>query len=160
MMEQATRRELRMTVPDLAAAGIALAAAVWTVIESGRWPAPDFVGGPAVVPRLVAAILTLCAGLLIWNAVRGRSSVVEEPLDRAKLRRLAIMMSVTASYAWALEGVGFLPATIAYLAVFAVVLGLRNWPLIGAYAVLLPSAFYAVFGLVLKVPLPPIQWPF
>lgn len=150
----------RMTVPDLVAAGMALAAAVWAVIESGQWPAPEFIGGPAVVPRIIAGILFIAAGALFWYAVRGQSEVIEEPLDIPKKQRIGTMVLVTATYAAALEPVGFLPSTIVYLAIFAVVLGLRRWGLIAAYAVLLPSAIYLVFGKVLKVPLPPTHWPF
>jgi putative tricarboxylic transport membrane protein len=150
----------RMTVPDIVAATLSLAAAVWAVIESGRWPAPEFIGGPAVVPRIIAAILFVAAGALFWYAVRGRSEIVEEPLDGAKKRRLGAMVLATAAYAAALEPVGFLPSTIAYLVVFVVVLGLRRWALIAAYAVILPTAIYLVLGRVLKVPLPPTHWPF
>lgn len=153
------RRGIRMTVPDLVAAGIALAAAIWVLIESGRWPAPEFVGGPAAIPRLVAVILILCAGLLAWKALRGQSSMIEEPLDRPKMSRLAAIAIATIVYAWGMEAVGFVPATAAYLVVFCIALGLRNWPLIGAYAVLLPSAFYTLFKVVMKVPLPSAQWP-
>ncbi|QCK86126.1 tripartite tricarboxylate transporter TctB family protein [Phreatobacter aquaticus] len=150
----------RMTVADLVAAGVSLAAAVWAIVESGRWPAPEFVGGPAVVPRIIAAILFVAAGALVWYALRGQSEVIEEPLDIPKKQRIGTMVLVTATYAAALEPVGFLPSTIAYLAIFAVVLGLRRWVLIAAYAVLLPSAIYVIFGKLLKVPLPPTHWPF
>ncbi|QCI67284.1 tripartite tricarboxylate transporter TctB family protein [Phreatobacter stygius] len=150
----------RMTVPDLVAAGLAFAAATWAVIESGRWPAPEFIGGPAVVPRVIAVILFSAAAALAWNALKGQSQVIEEPLDWVKKQRLGIMLAVTALYATALEPLGFLPATIAYLAIFALVLGLRHWPLIAGYAVGLPAGFHLVFSTVLKVPLPPAAWPF
>lgn len=153
-------RPKRMTVPDLVAAGLAFAAAAWAVIESGRWPAPDFIGGPAVVPRIIAAILFAAAAVLAWNALKGRSEVIEEPLDWARKQRLGIMLVVTAAYVAALEPFGFLPATIAYLAAFALVLGVRHWPTIAGYAVGLPAAFHLVFSTVLKVPLPPAAWPF
>jgi putative tricarboxylic transport membrane protein len=153
-------RQVRMTIPDLVAAGIAVLAASWAVIESGRWPAPEFIGGPALIPRIIAGILFVAAALLIWNAVRGRSSPIDEPLDFAKQRRIAVMLLVTAAYAAALEPVGFLPSTIVYLAVFTLVLGLRDWRVIGAYSLLLPVAFYIVFSRGLKVPLPPTDWLF
>lgn len=150
----------RMTVPDLVAAGLAFAAAAWAVIESGRWPAPEFIGGPAVVPRVIAVVLFVAAAVLGWNALKGRSEVIEEPLDGAKKQRLGLMLVVTGAYAAALEPFGFLPATMVYLAVFALVLGMRRWPTIAGYAVGLPAAFHLVFSTVLKVPLPPAAWPF
>jgi len=159
MNEQASDRPLRMTIPDLASAMLAAAVAVWIVIESRRWPAPDFVGGPAVVPWLVAAVLFVCAGLLLRTALMGRSAVVEEPLQATQFRRIAIMVAATAAYAAVLEKVGFMPATIVYLAVFTAVLGLRDWRMLIGYSVLLPAAFYLLFAVVLKVPLPPAQWP-
>lgn len=160
MNEQASDRPVRMTIPDMAAAIVAAAVAVWIVIESRRWPAPDFVAGPAVVPLLVAAILLVCAGLLLRIALLGRSAVVEDPLQGTQFRRIAIMVVATAAYAGGLEKVGFLPATIIYLAAFTTVLGLRNWLMLVGYSVLLPCAFYLLFAQVLKVPLPPAQWPF
>jgi high-affinity Fe2+/Pb2+ permease len=160
MNERTSDQPVRMTIPDMAAAIVAAAVAAWIVIESRRWPAPDFVGGPAVVPLLVAAVLFVCAGLLLRMALLGRSSVVETPLQATQSRRIAIMVAATAVYAGGLEVVGFLPATIVYLAVFTTVLGLRNRLMLVGYSVLLPCGFYLLFALVLKVPLPPAQWPF
>lgn len=160
MKSDSTPRQIRMTIPDLVAAAISCAAAIWAFIESARWPAPEFVGGPAAVPRLIAVILLVVAATLAWTAIQGRSFIIREPLDGAKKKRLAIMLAVTAAYAWALEPVGFLPTTMAYLAVFAMVLGVRNRLVIAGYALMLPTAFYLVFSTVLKVPLPPAHWPF
>jgi putative tricarboxylic transport membrane protein len=160
MKSDSTPRQIRMTIPDLVAAAVSCAAAIWAFIESARWPAPEFVGGPAAVPRLIAVILLIIAGTLAWSAIQGRSFVIRERLDGAKKKRLAIMLAVTVAYAWALEPVGFLPATMIYLGVFALVLGVRNRLVIASYALLLPTVFYLVFSTILKVPLPPAYWPF
>lgn len=150
--------QVRMTIADLSAATVSLVFAGWAFHESGRWPAPEFIGGPAIVPRAVATILVVVAGLLAWNALRGRSDVIEKPLDAAKIRRIALTLGLTAAYAVALEPVGFIPSTFVFLVAFLHVMGAINRVSIVGFSILLTSGFHAIFDLVLKVPLPPVFW--
>ncbi len=150
--------QVRMTIADLSAASISLVFAGWAFHESGRWPAPEFIGGPAIVPRAVATILVVVALTLAWNALRGRSDVVEKPLDATKIQRIALTLGLTAAYAVALEPVGFLPSTFVFLVAFLHVMGATNRVSIVGFSVLLTAGFHAIFDLALKVPLPPIAW--
>jgi len=147
-----------MTIADLSAAFISLVFAGWTFYESGRWPAPEFIGGPAIIPRAVAGILVFVAGLLAWNALRGRSNVIEKPVDAAKFRRIASILGLTAVYSLALEPAGFIPATVIYLIVFLRFMGATKWLSIVGFSILLTGGFHAIFDLALKVPLPPVEW--
>jgi hypothetical protein len=147
-----TPRQVRMTIADLSAAFISLVFAGWAFYESGRWPAPEF------IPRAVAGILVFVAGLLAWNALRGRSNVIEKPVDAAKFRRIASILGLTAVYSLALEPAGFIPATVIYLIVFLRFMGATKWLSIVGFSILLTGGFHAIFDLALKVPLPPVEW--
>ena len=153
-----TPRQVRMTIADLSVAFISLVFAGWTFYESGSWPAPEFIGGPAIIPRAVAGILIFVACLLAWNALRGRSDIIEKPVDAAKFRRIASILALTAIYSLALEPVGFIPTTVIYLIAFLRLIGATKWLSIVGFSFLLTGGFHAIFDLALKVPLPPVEW--
>jgi putative tricarboxylic transport membrane protein len=147
-----------MTAADLIAAAVAILAAAWTFIESARWPAPDFVGGPALIPRMVAAVLVLAAAIIAWRALTGRSSAVEQPVAPRERGRIVAATLLTVGLALALDRIGFLPAAILYLAGFALILGAsRPLPLLG-FSVGLPVGMYLLFDRLLRVPLPDIPF--
>ena len=145
----------RMTAADLGAAAISSIAAAWAFVESARWPAPEFVGGPSLVPRVIAVILIVASATLAWRAFAGRAAAIEAPVERSARRRLAAALGLTAIFALALETVGFLPATIVYLFGFGLILGFGLRPRLAVYSVALPVGMWLVFGKLLRVPLPP-----
>jgi len=150
--------QARMTAADLIAAAVALGAAAWTFYESARWPAPDFVGGPALIPRLVAAIVVLAAVVIAGRALAGRALPVEEPVPARQRWRIAGVTLLTVALALALEPLGFVPAAILYLAGFALIIGARRPLPLAVFSIGLPIGMYLLFDRLLHVPLP--QTPF
>ena len=56
-MEAKSASAQRMTAADLIAAALIAPAVVWVFVESAQWPAPEFIGGPSLIPRVVASLL-------------------------------------------------------------------------------------------------------
>lgn len=148
----------RMKAADIISAALIVPVVVWVFVESGQWPAPEFIGGPALIPRVIALLLMACAAVLIWHALSGRSDVLEESLSRTKMVRVSGALLLCLGYAAALERIGFLASTMIFLFAFSIILGMRSWTRMAAYAVGLPIATYLLFQIFLKVPLPAAGW--
>lgn len=146
-------RGARMTAADLAVGVLVAVVVGWVFVESARWPAPEYVGGPALIPRLVAVAALVAAAALVVQAVRGHSDVVDA-LAWSDVRRIAVVLGLCVLYVVALDRLGFVVSTGAFLLAFSLVLGERRWGRLIGYAVVMPLTFDAVFGRILRVPLP------
>ena len=122
--------------------------------ESGRWPKEALIGAPTLIPRGVSACLLLAGGLLLVQALRGKSNELEAPLVGANRRRVLLIGLLTGAYAAIVAYVGFLISTFIYLLLFGLVVGERRLPRLLLFSVLVPIAIYLVFSTLFNVPLP------
>ena len=142
---------MRDRAGDIISGGLLLAMAVAVFVISSGFPPPGQPNDPgtAALPRIVAGALGLLALMLILRPERG------EPLPRGRdALRVAGVVALLFFYVAALEPLGFILATIIFLAGALVLAGVRH-PLT---LVLLPAgtsvALFYVFYELLRVPLP------
>jgi putative tricarboxylic transport membrane protein len=127
--------------------------------------------GPALFPGVIAVGLALCAALLIVKGIAARKHgheraewIAFEPWTRSHrhLLAFALTLGVNVFYIVAVDGLGFIPTGIVYLAVLFAVFGVRTrWilPLAVVSTLVIHTAFYKL----LRVPLPwgllePVLW--
>ncbi len=123
----------------------AVVGAVQLQIGSPDEPQPGF------FPFLAGLILVVLSGLLIRQALRGRSSG-GEPLTHLKQPVLAMLGLV--GYVLLLEPLGYVLATAVLTAVLLFVLKVRRGLSYWLTLVLLPVGSYFLFDRLLDVPLP------
>jgi putative tricarboxylic transport membrane protein len=128
----------------LAAAAAAVALATRGFVTS--FPTDPL--GPRAFPLLSAALLLIAA-----LGVARRPGPPPPWPERATLRRQAVMVALLGSYALLVGPIGFLPTTTLVLAGLARLFGARTLPGVLA-AVLMTAGLWALFGLVLGMPLP------
>lgn len=119
----------------------------------------DALGFPRASAYLPTAVLGLtCALGLAWAAQSVMAMRRERPtlrLDPAETRRLLTLAALSLLYVLGIVEIGFFTATILFIPLAGLLLGYRNARGLvistAAFALLL----YAVFGLLLRTPLPP-----
>jgi putative tricarboxylic transport membrane protein len=143
-----------MKKADIIAVAIVIPICLYVFYESAQWPVRALIGRPFIIPRGVATLLVVAALLLLYRAVTGRSSPLENPLAGADLRRVIGAAVITFGYLFVVERIGFFGTTVLYMLLFALVLGERRWPRLVLFALLVPLVVYVVFSTALHVPLP------
>jgi len=145
---------LTMKKADIIAVAIVIPICLYVFYESAQWPVRALIGRPFIIPRGVATLLVVAALLLLYRAVTGRSSPLENPLAGADLRRVIGAAVITFGYLFVVERIGFFGTTVLYMLLFALVLGERRWRRLVLFAILVPLVVYVVFSTALHVPLP------
>lgn len=111
--------------------------------------------GPAFFPRILSVSLILAAGMLIINALRGKSLRRTERINWHGFGRLVLALLVAVVYWAAIDETGFLIGTPIFLFVLMAVLGARNWPVMIVTAIAAPVVLWVVFEYFLVISLPP-----
>lgn len=116
-------------------------------------------GFPRTSAYLPFAVLGLtCALGLAW-AAQSVLAIRREPptlrLDPAETRRLLTLAALSLLYAFGMEWIGFFTATVIFLPLAAFTLGYRSLPGLAVSTAAFMALLYAVFGLLLRTPLPP-----
>ena len=140
-----------MKLVELVVALVVLALAVLGLVEATGFPP-----GSAYLPFAVLGLTCLLSRA--W-AVQSVLAIRREPprlrLDPAETRRLLTLAGLSLLYAFAIVEIGFFTSTFIFIPLAAVLLGYRSVRGLvistAAFALLL----YAVFGLLLRTPLPP-----
>jgi putative tricarboxylic transport membrane protein len=112
-------------------------------------------GGPGTrfLPVLLGLIvIVLGAGIALRP---GASEATEEVPTPGGAGRVAWTLGAIVAYVLALGPLGFLLATVPFLAVLFLVYGERRWPVVLAVALGATGATYGLFAVWLGVPLPP-----
>jgi putative tricarboxylic transport membrane protein len=110
--------------------------------------------GPGLYPLIVAAILALgAAGTALETMASRQATTIVWPEPGTRMRPVAILASAVA-YVLLLGWLGHpVMATVTALVILHV-MGMRAWPRKIAFALLVGLGSYALFDLVLEVPLP------
>lgn len=106
--------------------------------------------GPAMWPTIVGAFLVVTSLVLLLTQ---QSKEDYEPLTK-RWPRVALGASSVGAFIVLYELVGFIVAAILMLVFWCRYLGSESWRLSGTVAVAGSLGFYAIFGLLLGVPLP------
>jgi len=143
-----------MKKADILVSLILVPICTYVFYESGKWPKEALIGAPTLIPRGVSTCLLLAGGLLLVQALRGKSNELEAPLVGANRRRVLLIGLLTGVYAAVVAYAGFLISTFIYLLLFGLVVGERRLPRLLLFAVLVPVVIYLVFSTFFNVPLP------
>ena len=121
----------------------------------GLTAATDFPGASAYLPTAVLGLS--CALSLVWMMQSVLAMRRERPtlrLDPQETRRLITLAVLTLAYALAMQLIGFFTATVLFLPVAGIALGYRQWFGLTVATVGFVVLLYAVFGVLLRTPLP------
>lgn len=144
-------------VPRRDVAGIAGAAFFIVVGSLAIWHARDFSPLGSVFPRTIGATMVLLSIVYIVMAV-ARPGGAPPPAGGSNVRRTALV-AVMLAWAMLFETVGFLSTSVAAYALIMLIANYDRWTpgravaYVAAGALLL-GGLYAVFAMVLQVPLP------
>ncbi len=143
-----------MKKADIIAGVIAIPICLYVFYESTKWPVRALLGRPFVIPRGVATFLLVTVLVLLFRALTGRSSLLENPLKGVDLRRVCLVAVLTFGYLPVVGRIGFIGTTFLYMFLFARVLGERRWLRLILFAIIVPLVVYVLFSTALHVPLP------
>ena len=113
---------------------------------------------PYLFPLLLSVLAVLLAASLLGEGLgelrRGRTGEIPEKGAAPEVNKVLTVLLMSAAYDALLGLIGFLPATLIFLAALLYALGERRPRLIAAVSLLTPLLLYALFGLALGLNLP------
>jgi len=144
------RRADRIAGAVLLVSGVAFAAGA---LKYYTYWGPDGPGS-AFLPFWLGVVMSALAGALLAGALRSRDPG-NQWLPRGEgLRRLALVLGVTAAFVALLKVVGMILGTALFLIVLLRVLDRNPWPLTLSVAAATAGLNYLVFTYWLRVPFP------
>lgn len=121
------------------------------------WAAAEFSSLGSVFPRAIGALLVALGSVYVILVALGRTRRAAAP-EGSNLRRTGVAV-VMLAWGFALGPLGFLPSSAAAVAALLLIANPHQWTLrtallYGSASALVLGALYALFKLVLLVPLP------
>ncbi len=112
--------------------------------------------GPGFFPRMLACGLIFFSGVLLVNALRGRSKGTLEPqkLSDKGVQRGLIMLVAAVVFGVVMEPLGFVLTSVIFLTLMLVVLGTRKPAIILCIPALITASIWVVFEKALHLSLP------
>ena len=127
---------------------IVLASIFYSLIGGMDEPYSPGAMSASTYPRLILACIIVLSCVLIMRPVSG-----EQGTTMVSMKGLAVIL-LSAGYIFLIEAVGFFVLTPVFLFLVPLVIGYRQPAVNAASAVLVTAGLYAVFVLVLNIPLP------
>ena len=116
--------------------------------------------GAAIFPVLVGIVLVVASLTTLWEGWRmDRAEEVDLP-GGADIRRLLILIGLLLGYFLALPWLGQIVSSLLFCMLLIRVLSHLGWTRIVAYSLTISISLYAVFVILLKVPMPRGIWMF
>ena len=143
-----------MKKADIIAVAIVIPICLYVFYESTKWPVQALLGRPFIIPRGVAAVLLIAAGIQVYRALTGHALPIEEPLVGKNRRRVILVAVLTFGFLFLVERLGFVATASLFLALFIMVLGERHYVRVVLFAIVVPLVVFTIFSTVLHVPLP------
>jgi putative tricarboxylic transport membrane protein len=110
--------------------------------------------GPNFFPQFLAIAMSICAIILILNAVRGKSL---ERLDRIHLKgfiRMVIAIAICIGYLFLMQAIGFAMGTSVFLYVLMMFIGQQGHVKRVSSSIAVSLIVWAIFRYFLIIPLP------
>ena len=110
--------------------------------------------GPNFFPQVLAIAMSICAIILILNAVKGKSMEKSDKIELRGFLRMVIAIAICIGYLFLMQVLGFAISTSIFLYVLMVFIGQQGLKkrIISAIAVAL--IVWAIFRYFLVIPLP------
>ncbi len=134
-----------------------LAYGTWVLEESLKLPyLVDRVPGPGFLPLWVSLGMVLAGLVLTAHGIRSGSRPSGERRwpGPAGWWRIGGALGLLTASVLLLEGLGFIPITVLFVALVSLLLGTRSWKILASVPLVAAIVIYGVFGIWLKVPLP------
>jgi len=112
--------------------------------------------GPAFLPWIITAGLTVLAVALLVQGLRGTGPVGKQPASIATRGWIALAAFVV--YLALLGQLGFLLASIPFFAALSMLYGQRNRTVVALTAIVVPTALFAIFRYGFQMLLPRGLW--
>ena len=115
----------------------------------------SWIMSPYLFPLLLSAFTVLVSLSLLLEAVHElRAAAKEDGKGKMNLKNVAVVMLLCIAYASLLPHLGFIFASMLFLAALIWFLGERKIWLLAAISVVMPLLLYVIFGVLLSVRLP------
>ncbi|MCF3933831.1 tripartite tricarboxylate transporter TctB family protein [Acuticoccus sp. M5D2P5] len=140
------------SVIELVAALVATAVAVAGIVEaSGYRGASSYM--PLAVTGIAAVLGLVWAGQSAFALARGAGGTMQFPA--ALVGRFIIIVAAAVAYVYGIAHIGYFTSTIIMVPVLSTAIGYRNFVVTVLATIGFCAVLYAVFRLLLSVPLPP-----
>lgn len=134
-------------------------AAILVLFSIGAWgQATALSARAAVFPRLVVALLLLFSAIYLVRALWQALPAQAVPPFFTNLLRLLIALVLVAAYVLVFPQIGFFSATLFFIPVFAVAIGMREIATVLIGSVIFTFGAWVVFVVLLNRRLPPEIW--
>ena len=110
--------------------------------------------GPDRFPRFLAIIWSILGIILIINAVRNRFFEEDMKITAYGLVRVSAILGLTIAALIAMNYIGFIPATMAYIFLIMSYLKEKSWTGRVITSIGVTMAIYLIFKYVMVIPLP------
>ena len=110
--------------------------------------------GIAVFPVIVGCVLVVASLIAIWEGLKLDPGVRIEIPTGADLKRLLCLVALLVAFLIALPLLGLLISSTIFCTLLMRCLSNLGWPRVIAYSCVMCGGLYAVFIILLKVPLP------
>lgn len=139
------------TKRDRLTAGLLMVFAVIVFAFTFTFPAPGqpLDPGVAAMPRIVAVIIFAAAAVPLLRPQEGER--LPRGMGAARVGGTAVLL---VAYAYSLDAIGFVFATIAFLVLELLLIGVRHWLPLVAMPLVTSIGLFLVFRNALDVPLP------
>ena len=115
----------------------------------------SWIMSPYLFPLLLSAFTVLVSLSLLLEAVHElRAAAKEDGKGKMNLKNVAVVMLLCIAYAVLLPHLGFIFASMLFLAALIWFLGEQKIWLLAAISVVMPLLLYVIFGVLLSVRLP------
>jgi putative tricarboxylic transport membrane protein len=141
---------------DVAVAGLLIGFAGFIFLEGRRLPLGSLrVPQTGFFPSILAALLALFAGALLFQAWRTADSAGgAETLEPRSWVRIGAALAAMAFFALALESAGFFLTTFLLMTLLLRAIEAQRWSKVIPIALATALVSYAIFGMLLGIPLP------
>jgi len=139
--------------------GLAVAGyqAVPSLVTGWRFVMPgttDAALAPTFFPRLAMVLVGITAAGVMLSALLRREEIPLVTMSREDWRRFGTTLALIVAYVAGARVIGFLAASILFVAAVTVLSGYRNWLVIALASIVAPVAVLLVFRHALRVLLP------
>jgi len=129
---------------------------IFVIIPAQTYPGEEYGVPPATVPTAAMAVVTVMAGILLVQGLRGRKNGKDtpSPLKPEQWLHIAGFTALLFAGLAAIKFLHFIPGGILILAVFMFITGQRKPLIIILVSVPVPFLVYAALWYGLRIPLP------
>ena len=116
--------------------------------------------GPNFFPQFLAIAMSICAIILILNAIRGKSLARSDRIYLKGFIRMVIAIAICIGYLFLMQAIGFAMGTSVFLYVLMMFIGQQGQVKRIASSIAVSLIVWAIFRYFLIIPLPTGMFPF